>query len=105
MKTNFRSPAKNATPEKISQLKPNYKNITPEAFWEMLRQPVNFIKAITFFEKMGPWTYIDCGPTEILSNYVKYNIENDSQSEFFPILSPNGNVISNFEKIKKHISQ
>ena len=91
--------------EKISQITPNYKNVSSNEFWKMLKSPVNFIKAIRFFEKMGPWTYIDCGPTEILSNYAKHNLQVDSKSQFFPILSPNGNVISNFEKIKKHIEK
>ena len=91
--------------EKISQLTANYKNVSPEVFWDMLRRPLNLIKAIEFFEKIGPWTYIDCGPTEILSNYVKYSLNNESESQFFPILSPNGNVISNFEKIKKYITK
>ena len=34
--------------EKISQLTPNYKNVSPEVFWDMLRRPLNLIKAMNF---------------------------------------------------------
>lgn len=87
---------------KISNINLDYKNISPKLFWEVLKNPINFLKAIQFFESIGSWTYVDCGPTDILSTYVKYNLKKDSDSKFFPILSPNGNVIRNFEKLKAH---
>jgi len=89
---------------KITSIDMDYKNISPELFWEVLKSPINFIKAVQFFETIGTWTYVDCGPTEILSTYVKYNLKKTSKSQFFPLLSPNGNVISNFEKLKRYIT-
>ncbi|MBT7589451.1 MAG: ACP S-malonyltransferase [Candidatus Scalindua sp.] len=69
-------------------------------FWEVLRKPIEFQKAILALEKEQEYIYLDLGPSGTLDTFVKYILFNDSGSESFSVLNPFGQDLRNLEKIE-----
>lgn len=57
----------------ISSIKPGY-------LWDIARSKIRFKDTIGVLEKDDPLHYIDLSPTGTLHNFVKYNLNNKSQS-------------------------
>lgn len=74
-------------------------SLTPQHFWDIVRLPIQFQKTIQKLEAESSAIYIDLGPSGTLATSVKYNLQPDSNSKFFPILTPFGNDVSLFEKV------
>lgn len=78
-------------------------------FWDVIRYPILFQKTIKNLEKDNDYIYIDVGPSGTLANFVKYNLEEGSDSEIYAILTLFGQEVKGLEKIakkfKKHITQ
>lgn len=69
------------TADKLTRLQPQY-------FWDIIRCPIQFQKAIEYLEKQQPYLYLDLGPSGTLATFVKYIITPTSQSKFLAMLTP-----------------
>lgn len=74
--------------------------VSAEYFWDVSRHPIYFQKTILKLEKDAQFNYIDLGPSGTLANFVKYNLREDSLSQFYDILSPFGQDIKKLEKVE-----
>lgn len=80
------------------------KDLSPEYFWDVVRQPAQFPKAIEELERSGARMYIDLGPAGTLTNFAKRNINASSKSETHAIVTPFHQELRNLEKIRKLVS-
>jgi len=78
-------------------------NISPEYFWDIVRQPISFQKTILELEEKNEFYYIDLGPSGTLANFVKYNLAQGSESQFYDILTPFDQEIKKLEKLGENI--
>ena len=67
-------------------------------FWDIVREPIQFYKAITDLEKEQPFYYIDVGPSGTLATYVKYNLSKESGSKAVALLSQLSVGMNNVDK-------
>lgn len=67
------------------------------SFWQIIRNPILFKTAIQMLERQNSYLYIDCGPSGILSTFVKYSIGKNSRSKRLAILSPFGGSVRNIK--------
>jgi len=67
-----------------------------EVLWRALREPVAFHRVVSLLEVGDPPTYIDCGPTGSLANFVKYNLPRQAHRRCISIVTPFGR---NLEKL------
>ncbi len=67
-------------------------------FWNLVVQPSDIIKLVHYMEEKGPCIYIDLGPSGTMSNLVKYNLPETSNSVTFPIMTQ-------FRKENKQINE
>jgi trans-AT polyketide synthase/acyltransferase/oxidoreductase domain-containing protein len=70
--------------------------------WDVTRQPVYFLKAITALQQQRDFLYVDLGPAGTLATFVKYCLRSDTQSKYFgPInqFGKNKQGIQNFLKL------
>ncbi|CQR73467.1 hypothetical protein SOV_28270 [Sporomusa ovata DSM 2662] len=74
-------------------------DITPEYFWDIVRQPILFQKTILMLEEIYQFHYIDLGPSGTLANFVKHNLEKSSESQFYDVLTPFNQEIKQLEKL------
>ncbi|AOY76252.1 acyltransferase domain-containing protein [Clostridium formicaceticum] len=76
-----------------------------EYFWEIVRKPIKFPEAIRELEKEKgeKLIYLDLGPGGTLANFAKRNIDINSQSKPYTIMTPFGKDIKNFEVILKTV--
>ncbi len=70
-------------------------------FWGIFRNPILFQKTIRALEEKGDYIYLDLGPSGTLANFVKYNLGPDSQSEFFPIMTPFGEELNRLAALER----
>ena len=73
--------------------------VTPEQIWNALRQPIEFKRTIMTLEALGPHDYVDVGPAGTLATMLKYALPPASASRGFPILSPFGQDLKNYERL------
>jgi bacillaene synthase trans-acting acyltransferase len=73
--------------------------ITPASFWNSVRRPIEFQRTIAELERRGPRYYVDAGPAGTLTTLLKYALPSSSCSEMYPVLSPYGNELRNYEKL------
>lgn len=57
-------------------------------FWELVREPILFQQAFKELESKDNFIYLDLGPFGTLATFVKYNLNPQSSSRFYPCLSP-----------------
>jgi len=76
-------------------------NAQADLYWRAARNPIQFEKTILEIEKNGGAIYLDLGPSGTLSTFIKYILANDSESEYFPILTPFGQDTKNINTIAK----
>lgn len=79
-------------------------NHKPTHFWNIMRNQINIGSIIGEMEKQGNYIYVDAGPSGTMSNFVKYNLHSDSQSEVFPIISALGSDNKRFEDAVDRLS-
>lgn len=73
--------------------------ITSSHFWEVVLKPIYFQKTIKQLESHQPAIYIDVGPSGTLATFVKYNLNEVSQSKYLPILTPYGSGEKNLSEV------
>jgi len=74
-------------------------------FWDSVRQPLNFVKAIQVLEKKGSYHYIDLSPSGTLAGFVKQLIPAKSSSTVHLVFNRFGNDMRNFSQIEAAFKQ
>lgn len=74
----------------------------PSYFWEIIRKPILFQKVVTALDEIDDFLYIDLGPTDTLSNFIKHNLSSSSGSETLSVLSPFRNDSDGLQKLKDY---
>lgn len=74
--------------------------LTEDYFWEVVSQYTNFPGTVNFFESKGSCLYIDMGPSGTSAAFVKYNLQSDSNSEIFQIMSPYKGEMKQLKKLQ-----
>ncbi len=62
--------------------------IPPDYFWQVVRQPIVFPKALESLETKEDYIYLDLGPSGTLANFAKNNLKETVKSMCFPIMTP-----------------
>lgn len=77
-----------------------------EYFWEIARRPINFPEAIRGLEKERRQNliYLDLSPGGTLANFAKRNIDINSQSEVYVIMTPFNQDSKNLAKVKEKLA-
>lgn len=75
-------------------------NIPTDFFWDAVRNPIQFPKAIRALETGRDRIYLDLGPGGTLANFAKHIVANDSKSESYTIMTPFNRDLKNLEKIR-----
>lgn len=83
-----------------ASLSSRVKAASPEYFWNVARKPIFFQETIIKLEESFDFAYIDLGPAGTLANFVKRNLNGESSSQVYDILTPFGQDIGKLEKIK-----
>ncbi len=75
--------------------------IDPDYFWRVIRHPIRFSETITRLASERPCIFVDAGPSGTLATFAKYNLPRDDRSEIWPILTPFGHELDNFNRVLK----
>ncbi len=68
---------------------------------EIAKKPVQFPRALAFLGRMGgDYNYIDLGPAGTYAGFTRQNKVPGKNSKIFRIMTPFGNELGKFEKIK-----
>ncbi len=62
--------------------------IPKDFFWQVVRKPILFQKAIDKMEESGAKAYVDVGPGGTLAGFVKRYIGKGAMSEVYPTMTP-----------------
>ena len=76
------------------------KEIPEDYFWQVMRKPIMFRKAIVELEKrQDNNTYIDLSASGTLATFTKYNLGKQSRSCSFALCTPFGQKLNRIERI------
>lgn len=77
--------------------------IDKEYFWDAIRKPIKFSETIMEleFKQEKNLVYLDLGPGGTMANFTKRNLDIDSQSEVFVVMTPYNQDLKNLAKIKE----
>lgn len=73
-------------------------------FWEIVRKPMLFQETVKNLEQNDNYIYVDLGPSGTLSNFVKYNLGEQTASEHFHIITPFGHTEKNIERLRESLA-
>lgn len=68
-------------------------------FWEVARQYANIPALIRYFESVGPVSYLDLGPSGTMGTFARYNLEKDTESRIFTLMTPFGREMKHLEQL------
>jgi acyl transferase domain-containing protein len=68
-------------------------------FWQLARHGILLREALAEAEKAGPWLYVDAGPSGTMATLGRNILGPHTPSEFFPLLSPYGNIDRCLERL------
>ncbi|MFI8356844.1 ACP S-malonyltransferase [Streptomyces cyaneofuscatus] len=75
-------------------------------FWRMVREPINFQKAIRSLEDQGNSSlYVDLGPSATMANFATRNFAENSRSRALALVDPfarEGHGLERLQKISRH---
>lgn len=74
-------------------------DISGDYFWDVVRKPILFPKAILELEDKGKCIYLDLGPGGTFANFAKRNLAAGSPSESYAIMTPFHQERKNLGKI------
>ncbi|MFJ6208611.1 acyltransferase domain-containing protein [Lysinibacillus sp. NPDC092081] len=74
--------------------------LSKDYFWKVIREPINIPKFLNKLEKNNAYIYLDLGTSGTMGNFVKRNINRNSQSEIFSIMSIFNQDFENLEHVK-----
>ncbi len=75
--------------------------ITPDYYFQIARQPINFQETIESWEREEAFTYIDVGPSGTLANFVKQIIKGDSGSKAVITIDMFGKDLRNIKRLQE----
>lgn len=70
-------------------------------FWEVVRETIRFPKGVQELENGGNHIYLDLGPGGTLANFVKRNLNKDSRSEAYALVTPFAGDMKRLEGVKR----
>ncbi|MUL33892.1 ACP S-malonyltransferase [Priestia megaterium] len=73
-------------------------------FWNVVRKPIQFAKAVQRLESKHDSIYVDLSPAGTLASFSKRNLKTNSQSETYSIITPFNQDIGNFSKVIEDLS-
>ncbi|HML90581.1 MAG TPA: acyltransferase domain-containing protein [Methylomusa anaerophila] len=77
-------------------------DISPEYFWNVVRQPIQFQKTIGKLEATRQFNYIDLGPSGTLASFVRNNLlDKGSASQIYDVLTPFDQEIKKLDKLNE----
>jgi acyl transferase domain-containing protein len=79
------------------------RDISSEYFWDVVRKPICFSKAIRELENHEERIYLDIGPGGTLANFAKRNCSANSTSECYAIMTMFNQEIINIAKVRQRI--
>ncbi|QKH04697.1 ACP S-malonyltransferase (plasmid) [Bacillus cereus] len=62
--------------------------ISDDYFWNVVRKPFFFEKAIQSLEQQGDFVYLDVGPSGTLNGFINKNLSSSSNSKSYSIMTP-----------------
>ncbi|HVI45851.1 MAG TPA: ACP S-malonyltransferase [Chitinophaga sp.] len=89
----------------VSCLDGNIQGIVPPYyFWDVVRSPILFNKAIHTLEKQEEdgLVYIDIGPSGTMAGFTKQNLAKNSRSVAYPLITPFNRGAYNLDLIRRH---
>ena len=78
--------------------------ISHDYFWDVVRMPIQFPKAIQKLESGADNIYIDLGPGGTLANFAKRNMTDQSNSRCYTIITPFHQELKNLLKNYRNYS-
>jgi acyl transferase domain-containing protein len=79
--------------------------LTPDFFWDVVREPVQFDRTVASLEARGKYRYIDLGPTGTLATFLKYALPRGSSSTFHSTMTPFNRTNENLRAIETLLAQ
>lgn len=76
-------------------------HLTPDFFWDVVREPVRFADAVAWLEARGDYAYVDLGPSGTLATFLKYVLPRSSGSSYHTTLSPYNRAVENLRNLEK----
>ncbi len=74
--------------------------ISWDYMWHVVRDPIQFPKAIKKLEDISSNIYIDLGPSGTQASFVKNNLSENSTSEVYSVITPFNKGMENLSKLK-----
>ena len=88
----------------ISSLKAKVvQKVSDDYFWEVIRQPVEFEKTISWMIQEDDYFFIDVGPSGSLATFVKYLLPANSNSIHMEMMNQFGKDIHSLEKLRSRL--
>ena len=72
--------------------------------WQAIRSRIDFPRTMRQLEAIGPFLYVDLGPSGNMATAVKYNLAPHSKSEFASIITPFGQDARNLSRFLEALS-
>lgn len=96
----YRQPIKTPTIPYVSCIYPQQvlTFIPSSHFWDIARQPIQFMATIQHMEKEGSYEYIDVSPSGTLATFVKYILTSNSYSRPSTLITPMKDDLQTLEK-------
>jgi len=79
-------------------------DIDADYLWAVVREKVNFEKAVKKLLLLNDYTFVDVGPSGTLSTFVKYILSSDSCSKHYEVMNQYGKNIQSFDSLTKKIA-
>ncbi len=80
-------------------------NLSCYFFWDIIREPIQFIRAVQVLENGQRKICVDLSPSGTLANFLKYGLKQDSAPESYAIITPFGQEAKQLEKIQKLLTK
>lgn len=81
-----------------------YERFSPEYWWRVIRQPIEFRLALTEFQRKHPQAiYLDIGPSGNMATFTKYNLPANRHNRVMPIMTPFGNDNENIKATRERL--
>ncbi|MDQ1354664.1 MAG: trans-AT polyketide synthase, acyltransferase and oxidoreductase domain, partial [Acidobacteriota bacterium] len=79
--------------------------IPTDYFWQVVRQPVLFPKALENLQTKEDYIYLDLGPSATLANFAKNNLKETTKAICFSIMTPYESDLKKIDQFKEYFSK
>jgi trans-AT polyketide synthase/acyltransferase/oxidoreductase domain-containing protein len=80
-------------------------SLDKDYFWQVLREPIRLSETIQSLALDNAYNYVDVGASGIMATAVKNNLNANSSSKVYSILSPFGGNISRLQRTQSSLKQ